>query len=107
MRNTNLILAAGLCIGHVAAILAVRVVASRSRASDALERERLRAGAVELERRTSQLSALYQVFSEITDNLSLEHVISGTLTEAVKLMRCDMAVLRVLRGEQLVVLGAM
>ncbi len=60
-----------------------------------------------LEYRNDQLSALYNVFSEITDTLSLEHVVDATLRESMQIMRADMATLRVLRGNELVPVGAM
>jgi diguanylate cyclase (GGDEF)-like protein len=60
-----------------------------------------------LEYRNDQLSALYNVFHEITDTLSLQHVVQATLKESLKIMRAEMSTLRILRGNELVVAGAL
>lgn len=70
------------------------------------ERETLRATTQTLQYRNKQLSALYNVFSEITDTLSLNYVVSATLREARRLLAADMVVLRILRGDNLEVAGA-
>ncbi|HWC31405.1 MAG TPA: sensor domain-containing diguanylate cyclase, partial [Dehalococcoidia bacterium] len=57
--------------------------------------------------RNEQLNALYNVFSEITSTLSLRYVVNATMRESMAIMAADMAVLRVLRGSELVVEGAM
>jgi diguanylate cyclase (GGDEF)-like protein len=60
-----------------------------------------------LQYRNDQLNALYNVFSEITDTLSLDHVVKAALRESMHIMRADMATLRILRGGELEVAGAM
>jgi diguanylate cyclase (GGDEF)-like protein len=60
-----------------------------------------------LEYRNNQLNALYNVFNEITDTLSLRYVVRATLQESIRIMRADMVVLRILRGDELRVVGAM
>jgi diguanylate cyclase (GGDEF)-like protein len=60
-----------------------------------------------LQFRNDQLNALYEVFNEITDILSLDYVVKATLFQSLKIMRADMVVLRILRGESLEVAGAM
>lgn len=60
-----------------------------------------------LEYRNEQLNALYNVFNEITDTLSLRYVVRATMFESLRIMRADMAVLRILRGNDLEVAGAM
>jgi diguanylate cyclase (GGDEF)-like protein len=60
-----------------------------------------------LEYRNNQLNALYNVFNEITGTLSLPYVVRATLLESLKIMRADMVVLRILKGENLEVAGAM
>ncbi|HEY4686479.1 MAG TPA: sensor domain-containing diguanylate cyclase, partial [Dehalococcoidia bacterium] len=60
----------------------------------------------ELRHRNNQLNALHNVFSEITETLSLDYVVRATLREAMKLTRADMTVLRLLRGSELAVVGA-
>ena len=71
------------------------------------ESEAMRAASEELSHRNNQLNALHNVFSEITDTLSLDHVVSATLREAMKLTRADMTSLNLLRGNELVVAGAL
>jgi diguanylate cyclase (GGDEF)-like protein len=61
----------------------------------------------DLEHRNQQLSALYNVFNEITDTLSLRYVVRATIYESLKIMHADLTVLRILRGEDLEVAGAM
>ena len=60
----------------------------------------------ELKHRNNQLNALHNVFSEITDTLSLDYVVAATLREAMKLLRADMTVVRLLSGNELVAVGA-
>ena len=60
-----------------------------------------------LEYRNQQLNALYNVFNEITDTLSLRYVVKATMFESLKIMRADMVVLRIVRGNELEVAGAM
>jgi len=55
--------------------------------------------------RNSQLAALYNAFSEITNTLSLRYVVSAAVREALRLIRADIAVLRLVRGNELVVAG--
>jgi diguanylate cyclase (GGDEF)-like protein len=60
-----------------------------------------------LQYRNQQLNALYNVFSEITSTLSLHYVVQATMRESMQIMNADMSVLRILRGGELVVEGAM
>jgi diguanylate cyclase (GGDEF)-like protein len=60
-----------------------------------------------LQFRNDQLNALYNVFTEITDTLSLKYVVTAALRESIQIMRADMAVLRILRGTELLAAGAM
>ncbi|HLG10790.1 MAG TPA: diguanylate cyclase [Dehalococcoidia bacterium] len=60
-----------------------------------------------LQDRNDQLNALNNVFSEITSTLSLRYVVQATLHESLKIMSAEMAVLRILRGNELVVAGAL
>jgi len=57
--------------------------------------------------RNNQLSALYNVFSEVTDTLSMDHVVGATLRESMRLVRADVVVLRLLEGEELVAAGSL
>lgn len=47
------------------------------------------------------------MFTEITATLSLRYVVNSTLREANNLMKADMTTLRVLRGDELVAIGAL
>lgn len=70
------------------------------------ERDALETTSSSLSYRNSQLNALYRVFSEITESLSMPYVVKATVTETQKLMNASGVVLRLLRGGQLVVVGA-
>ena len=65
----------------------------------------LRKATERLQYRNSQLNALYNVFSEITDTLSLPYVISATTREALRVMNANIAVLRLLKNNELVAVG--
>jgi diguanylate cyclase (GGDEF)-like protein len=69
------------------------------------EREALKETTKTLQYRNDQLSALYAVFSEITDTLSMRYVISATLRETLRVMNCQMVVLRLLHEGNLEVVG--
>jgi diguanylate cyclase (GGDEF)-like protein len=69
------------------------------------ERVELRQTSASLKYRNDQLNALYNVFAEITDTLSMRYVISATLRETLRVMNATMVTLRLVRGSQLVVAG--
>ena len=71
------------------------------------EQMELAVATAHLQFRNDQLNALYNVFTEITDTLSLKYVVTAALRESIQIMRADMAVLRILRGTELVAAGAM
>ncbi len=71
------------------------------------ERLELEIATTRLQFRNDQLNALYNVFTEIADTLSLEYVVHATLRESMSIMRADMATVRILRGNELVPVGAM
>ena len=58
------------------------------------EQEELAGLTRDLEYRNNQLSALYNVFNEITDTLSMRYVISATLRETQRVMNASLVVLR-------------
>jgi diguanylate cyclase (GGDEF)-like protein len=79
---------------------------SRAFQSSEAERNELRVTTSTLQYRNDQLNALYAVFSEITDTLSMHYVISATLRETLHVMHfSSMAVLRLLQDNELVVVG--
>lgn len=71
------------------------------------EKEALRSTSETLRVRNTQLSALYNVFAEITDSLSLRYVVSATIREALKLVDAHSVVVRLLKGNELVVAGSL
>jgi len=71
------------------------------------DREAARSASEGLQHRNDQLNALYSVFAEITDTLSLRYVIDAALREALKLMSADSVSLRLLKGNELVVAGSL
>ena len=107
LRNAIL----GLAIAGTATFLLFGRFMSRHIQRTLTEIEVERAGfavtTVRLQYRNDQLAALYNVFTEITDTLSLKYVVNATLRESMKIMHADMAVLRILRGSELIMAGAM
>ncbi len=77
----------------------------RAFVSGETERDSLQSAKSTLQYRNDQLNALYNVFSEITDTLSMRYVISATLRETLRVMNASMVTMRLLRGSQLVVAG--
>jgi diguanylate cyclase (GGDEF)-like protein len=71
------------------------------------EREVLRATTETLRYRNDQLNALYNVFAEITDTLSMRYVIRATLRETLRVMRASFVTMRLLKGSQLVSAGTL
>ncbi len=95
-----------------AAVLIVVTVSVSERVRlmyEAAEQERtdLRQTTSVLQHRNEQMNALYTVFTEITDTLSLRYVVNATLREALKLMNCQAAVLRLLKDGHLVIAGTL
>ena len=71
------------------------------------EKDALRATTEELKRRNSQLNALYNVFAEITETLSLRYVVDATLRETIRLMSAQGTVLWLVRNSELVPVGGL
>lgn len=78
---------------------------NRAFTSSETERKALRETTQTLQYRNDQLSALYAVFSEITDTLSMRYVINATLRETLHVMNASMVVLRLLQAGDLVEVG--
>ena len=78
---------------------------SRAFISSETERKTLKQTTSTLQYRNDQLNALYAVFSEITDTLSMRYVINATLRETLRVMNGTMVVLRLLQGSELAVVG--
>jgi diguanylate cyclase (GGDEF)-like protein len=106
--TTGILIALGVA-GLVILLLGQRITSIVARAIEAgrQEQEELAVTTARLQFRNDQLNALYNVFTEITDTLSLDYVVNATLRESMYIMRADMATLRILRGSDLVVAGAM
>lgn len=88
----------------VATFFVGRLISHAFRSSEA-ERDALRGTTSALQYRNDQLNALYAVFSEITDTLSMRYVISATLRETLRVMNATMVVLRLLQDGELAVVG--
>ncbi|HLF76895.1 MAG TPA: sensor domain-containing diguanylate cyclase [Dehalococcoidia bacterium] len=56
--------------------------------------------------RNSQLNALYAVFNEITDSLSLRYVVAATVRESQRLVSAHAVSVRLVRQDELVVEGS-
>ncbi len=92
-------------VAAVAFAVGRRVQAGRSKADQ--ERASLRAMTEKLQHRNSQLQALYNVFTEITETLSLRYVVEATLRETLRLMDAHGGVLWLIRGGELVPVGSL
>jgi diguanylate cyclase (GGDEF)-like protein len=88
----------------VATLYVSRIISDAFTSGEA-ERKELRQTSASLKYRNDQLNALYNVFAEITDTLSMRYVISATLRETLRVMNARMVTLRLVRGNQLVVAG--
>lgn len=69
------------------------------------EQRNLEHSAATMKRRNGQFQALYNVITEVTESLSLRHVVETTLRETSRLVAADVVVVRLLEGDQLVVAG--
>ena len=87
------------------ATLYVSRIIQNAFASGEAERAELRETSSSLKYRNDQLNALYNVFAEITDTLSMRYVINATLRETLRVMNASMVTLRLVRGSQLVMAG--
>jgi diguanylate cyclase (GGDEF)-like protein len=93
--------------GVAAAAFGVGRMVQRSRNQAEIERESLRAATEKLKHRNSQLNALYNVFSEITETLSLRYVVEATVRETLRLLDGEGTVLWLIREGQLVPVGSL
>ena len=89
-----------------ATYLVGRLITRAFRVSET-ESSTLRQASDTLRYRNNQLNALYAVFSEITDTLSMKYVISATLRETLRVMNGASAVLRLVQGAELVAVGSL
>ena len=77
----------------------------RSFLATAKERDHLAELSTTLNKRNDQFKALYQVVSEVTDNLSMRYVVNTTVEQALKLVGADYVELRLLQADSLVSTG--
>lgn len=56
-------------------------------------------------RRNAQFAGLYELVTEVTETLSLDHVVAATVRETSSLVDADAVALRLLRGQSLVLAG--
>ncbi len=94
----------GLFLLTLAAYMSRRIRASIAEVES--EREQLEETSHSLQYRNDQLNALYRVFSEITESLSMPYVVRATVVETQKVMNSSGVVLRLLQGDHLVAVGA-
>ncbi len=106
------------CIGLVAAVAVAAVILgllgwavgkklTRAVRDVTAEKSALAITARVMERRNTQLQALYQIVTEVTETLSMKYVVQTTIREAHRLVGADLVVLRLLRGDALEVAGAL
>jgi diguanylate cyclase (GGDEF)-like protein len=105
----GIVLGAGALLagGIAAAGFALGRLLQQERSRSEPERESLRTATESLRYRNSQLNALYNVFSEITETLSLRYVVDATLRETLRLMDAHGAVLWLIRNGELVPAGGL
>ena len=94
---------AGMFVGLTTWIIGVRL--NRALATATREKSALIDSTAAMLRRNEQFRALYHVVTEVTETLSLDYVVQTTIREARSLVRADVAVLRLLKGDQLVIAG--
>jgi diguanylate cyclase (GGDEF)-like protein len=94
-------------IGAAGAAFALARLIQMGVSRSAKERESLRETTEKLKRRNSQLNALYNIFAEITETLSLRYVVEATLRETLRLMDGEGCVLWLIRGGELVAVGSL
>lgn len=104
---TRLLSTGTLFLGVPLAIAAARLTVRCATARADREEAGLRRTTDELRARNEQLAALSNVFGEIMESVSLQHVVNATLKETLRIMHADVAVLRALEGENLVAVGAL
>jgi len=96
-----------LSAGVAAAAFTIGRLIQNGRTKMSLEQESLRAATEKLRHRNNQLNALYNVFSEITETLSLRYVVEATVRETLRLMEGEGVVLWLIRGGELVPIGSL
>jgi diguanylate cyclase (GGDEF)-like protein len=106
-RPTTLPAILALAGGAVAGAFALGRYIQNERTRAVIERESLRATSEKLRHRNNQLNALYNVFSEITETLSLRYVVEATVRETLRLMDGEGVVLWLLRGNELLPIGSL
>jgi len=106
-KNATIVALGALLATMVGATIFVGRLIHESFTAAQQEQQTLRSTTETLRYRNNQLNALYNVFAEITDTLSLRYVIRATVREAMALMNANMTVLRLLKGNELVVGGTM
>ncbi|HWC29742.1 MAG TPA: sensor domain-containing diguanylate cyclase [Dehalococcoidia bacterium] len=99
--------AVALSVGVAAAAFTVGRWIQRERMRAVNERESLRTATEKLRHRNNQLNALYNVFSEITETLSLRYVVEATVRETLRLMDGEGVVLWLIRGSELAPIGSL
>ena len=98
------VLVLGLFLVTLAAYMSRRIRATMAEVE--AERVQLEETSHSLRYRNDQLNALYAVFSEITESLSMPYVVRATVVETQKVMNSSGVVLRLLQGDQLVAVGS-
>jgi diguanylate cyclase (GGDEF)-like protein len=104
MKTERVVLLASLLAG--ASVFAGRFLQRQIDAATR-ERETLRLATEQLRHSNEQLNALYNIFSEITETLSLRYVVDATLRETLRLMDAQGAVLWLIKDGQLVPAGGL
>src|SRR5215471_3195118 len=85
------LLGASIAAGVAAAGISLATRLSKARLE--AERRDAEVSSASLVRRNQQLTALYTVFSQITETLTLKYVVATTVREALKIMGADMVLL--------------
>lgn len=106
-RWTMIIAFAALAVILLAAAFYTARVIQRAFAAGENERRELQAAKRNLESRNRQLRVLHNMTVEISDTLSMPYLIKLTLQETLSAMQASVVVLRLLKGNDLVVVGSL
>jgi diguanylate cyclase (GGDEF)-like protein len=96
-----------LVLAAAAGAVAVEHIIEKKLEASAGERESLRQATQGLKHSNDQLNALYNIFAEITETLSLQFVVEATLRETLNLMDAHGAVLWLVEGGRLIPQGGL
>lgn len=102
-----LLLAAALVSGTIVSTTTIILGQRLAKTGESLrlERDALVETTESMDKKNNQFRALYQIVSEVSENLSTRYVVATAVREARRLIDADLVALRLLQGDQLVISG--